>query len=68
MVWPVSNAVTLAEQFAEVATTDPLSALLLLVGAALTAFASGVFGLLAAGAVVGVLTPDRIGRAPPPRE
>jgi hypothetical protein len=47
------NTVGMVERFAEVATTDPISAFLLLVGAVLVAFSAGIFGVLTLGAVGG---------------
>lgn len=57
----VTQAVDIASLFRGVAATDPLSALLLLLGAVLTAGASAVLGLLALGAAVDLLLPDRVG-------
>lgn len=47
------NTAGFVEAFAEVAAVDPVSALLLAVGAVLVAFSGGVFGVLTLGAVVG---------------
>lgn len=53
--------------FGEVATTDPISVILLLFGAGITLFSSAFFGLLAAGAALDALSGDGgIGRSPPP--
>ena len=53
--------------FGEVATTDPLSAILLLFGAAITLFSSAFLGFLAAGAALDAVSGDGgIGRSPPP--
>ncbi len=41
MVWVIDNLVSLVQEFATVATADPLSAVLLALGAVLTAFAAG---------------------------
>lgn len=65
MVWPIDDVVTMGEQFQDVVATDPVSAVLVVIGASLVAAASGVFGYLTLGALVDLLTPDRIGRAPP---
>jgi hypothetical protein len=62
------NTVGMAERFAEVAATDPVSAFLLAVGALLVFFSAGVFGVLtlgAAGASIKRLLPTPGG--PPPR-
>jgi len=45
-------------EFAGVATHDPLSAVLLAVGAILTTVAIGYFSLLALGSIAAVLTPE----------
>jgi hypothetical protein len=45
------NTAGMVELFAEVATSDPLSALLVLVGALLVLFSAGFFGVLTLGAV-----------------
>jgi len=42
--------------FTDVATTDPISAVLVLIGTVLMAFSIGFFGLLTAGALVGGAT------------
>lgn len=44
--------------FAGVATTDPVSALLLLLGLVITAGSVGFFGLLALGAALDLATPS----------
>ncbi|QLD89361.1 hypothetical protein HWV07_10095 [Natronomonas salina] len=44
------NTVGMVDRFAEVAATDPLSAVLVLVGALLVAFSAGFFGVLTFGA------------------
>ena len=64
MVWVIDNLVTLVQQFTEVATSDPLSAVLLALGALLTAFASLFFGYLALGGFLDFLTPD-VSSGPP---
>ena len=63
MVWVIDNLVSLVQEFAAVATSDPLSAVLLALGAALTAFASLFFGFLVAGGLLDSLTPDAGGRS-----
>ena len=67
MVWVIDNLVTLGEQFAEVATADPLSVPLLVAGAAVMAVSVGGFGLLALGGLVNWVRPESSGRAPRPR-
>ena len=63
MVWVIDNLVSLVQEFATVATSDPLSAVLLALGAVLTAFASLFFGFLVAGGLLDFLTPDVGGRS-----
>lgn len=46
MAWPVDDLLGLVEYFTEVATTDPISGLLLALGGLLTAFSIGLFGYL----------------------
>ena len=53
--------------FGEVATTDPVSAILLLFGAAITLFSSAFLGFLTVGAAFDAVSGDGgIGRLPPP--
>lgn len=62
------NTVGMVDRFAEVAAADPLSAVLLVVGALLVAFSAGFFGVLtlgAAGASIKRLLPTAGG---PPRQ
>lgn len=64
---PVGNVEQLVEGFGQVAANgDPLSILLLIVGAVLTGLATGAFGLLAAGSVLSGLA--RSFSRQPPRE
>jgi hypothetical protein len=49
------NTVGAVEQFAEIASTDPLVAALLLSGAILTGFSVAVFGVATLGAIGGAL-------------
>ncbi len=58
MVWFIDNAVSLAENILTAASTDPLSAALVLVGGALVTLAAGGFGALALGALAEALVPD----------
>lgn len=62
------NTVGMVELFADVATTDPLVAVVLLLGALLVFFSAGVFGVLSVGAVLAAirrLVPE--GELHPPR-
>lgn len=52
----IESILQLPEKFATVATGSPEQAILLALGALITTFAAGVFGLLAAGAVVDLVT------------
>lgn len=54
----IDELATAGELFAEVATSDPLSAVLVLMGALLTAFASAVFGILAVGGLADWVSPS----------
>lgn len=55
----------LAEPFRTVATTDPISTLLLAIGAVLVAVSAGGFGVLALGGLLDAIVPDELGREPP---
>lgn len=61
----IDSIVAFPGEFADVAAHDPLSAVLLLLGAVLIVFSMGVFGYLTLGALVDLVTPDLSGRAPP---
>lgn len=61
----LSDLLRMPGEFADVAATDPLSALLLLVGALLVAVSMGAFGYLTLGALVDLVTPDVSARGPP---
>ncbi|NIB98386.1 hypothetical protein [Halobacterium sp. R2-5] len=58
MVWFIDNAVSLVENIATAASTDPLSAALVAVGGLIVALSAGGFGALTFGAVVESLVPD----------
>jgi len=60
----VGSIVEMGPRFADVALADPLSALLVVVGAVLVGVASAVLGVLAIGAVVDFLVPE-FSREPP---
>lgn len=62
------NTVGVVERFAEIATADPVSAVLIAIGALLVFFSAGFFGVLtlgAAGASIKRLLPTAGG---PPRQ
>ena len=61
----LNNVFELVSDFTRIATGDPLSAILLLFGAVFVLFSVGVFGYLAAGALVSGIIPENIGRRPP---
>jgi len=58
MVWFIDNVVSLAENIGVAATTDPLSAALVVAGALLVTFSAGAFGALTLGAVLESFVPD----------
>jgi len=62
MTPPIAQLTDLGSQFAGVAATDPLSAILLLLGAVLTLGSAGFVGLLALRAVVDPFVPKRVGQ------
>jgi len=68
MVWILDNIVKLGELFGDVATSDPISGVLLALGAVLTAFASVAFGYLSARGLADAIIPSQLGRAPPQRD
>ena len=46
------NTIGAVEQFADIAAADPISALLILVGALLVGFSAGLFGVVTVGALL----------------
>jgi len=54
----------LVDSFGTVATADPLSTLLLAVGAVVVGVSGGAFGLLALAGLLDAIVPDSLGRAP----
>lgn len=54
----VDSIVEMPDLFADVAAVDPLSALLLVVGALLVGVSVGVFGVLSLGAVLNLVSPE----------
>jgi len=58
MVWVIDNIVSLVENISTAATTDPISAVLVLFGAVFVVLAAGGFGALALGALAESLVPD----------
>lgn len=49
------NTIGAIEQFAAIASTDPIVAIILLVGSIITAVSIGIFGILTLGAVLGFI-------------
>ncbi|QLD85703.1 hypothetical protein HWV23_08185 [Natronomonas halophila] len=49
------NTVGIVEQFIEIASADPLSAILIAIGAVLIAISAGGFGVLTLGAVLSAI-------------
>jgi hypothetical protein len=64
----VDQPIELVERFTEVAMSDPLSAVLLTLGALLTGVTMAVGGGLVAGALLDAITPPRPGRTHPERD
>lgn len=60
----VSSVFELVDMFGVIATAEPLSAILLIVGGLVLAVSIGVFGVLTLGAVLDPLKPESLGRAP----
>lgn len=58
----VSQLTELGSLFSGVATGDPLSTVLVAVGAILTVGSLGFFGYLVLGAAASLVIPDRVGR------
>lgn len=58
MVWLIENVVSLVENFAVAAQTDPISALMFAFGALFIGAASAAFGALALGGLLSPLVPE----------
>lgn len=58
MVWVIDDAVSMGEHLATAGGVDPLSAVLVALGALLIAVSAGAFGALAFGGVLSALVPD----------
>lgn len=65
MVSIIENIVEMVDLFGNVATSGPLSAVLLALGAFFVIAPSVVFGYLAVGGLVDLVIPDSLGRSPP---
>ena len=62
----VQSILDMPGKFAEIAMADPISAVLILIGAALVGAASLVFGYLSLGAAASLVIRPGSGRSPPP--
>ena len=61
----VQSIVDMPGKFIDIAMADPLSAVLILIGAALVGAASAVFGYLSLGAAASLVIRPGSGRSPP---
>lgn len=64
----LGGAVELGGAFGDIAAVDPVSAVLLALGALVMLFVGALTGVMVLGAVGDLLIPDSLGRAPPRRE
>jgi len=62
----VQSILDMPGKFIEIAMADPISAVLILIGAALVGVSSAVFGYLSLGAAVSLFIRPGSGRSPPP--
>jgi urea transporter len=62
----VQSIIDMPGRFIDIALTDPISAVLILIGAALVGVSSAVFGYLSLGAAFSLVTRPGSGRSPPP--
>ena len=65
MVSILENLAEMVELFGNVATSGPLEAVLLALGALLVIGPSALMGYLAVGGLVDLVIPDSLGRSPP---
>ena len=65
MVSIIENLIKMADLFGNVATSGPISAVLVALGALLVIAPSAMLGYLAAGALVEFVIPDSLGQSPP---
>lgn len=61
----VDSIAEMGPAFLDVATRDPISAVLVAFGALFVFASVGAFGALTVGALVDAITPSRLGREPP---
>jgi len=62
----IQSVLDMPGRFLDIALSDPVSAVLILIGAALVGVASAVFGYLSLGAVASLFIGPGSGRSPPP--
>ena len=62
------NTVGLVERFAEIATTDPIAAAMLLSGVAFVTLSAGLFGVLTLGGIVSTIRRALPSGGAPPRQ
>ncbi|MXR22520.1 hypothetical protein [Halobacterium bonnevillei] len=58
MVWLLDDPVSMVENLVTAATTDPISAALVLFGGLFVTLSAGAFGVLALGGILDSLVPD----------
>jgi len=62
----VQSIIDMPGRFIDIALNDPISAVLILIGAVLVGAASAAFGYLSLGAALSLVTRPGSGRSPPP--
>lgn len=62
----VQSIIDMPGRFIDIALTDPISAVLILIGAAFVGVSSAVFGYLSLGAALSLVTRPGGGQSPPP--
>jgi hypothetical protein len=62
----IQSIIDMPGRFIDIALTDPISAVLILIGAVLVGAASAAFGYLSLGAALSLVTRPGSGRSPPP--
>lgn len=62
----VQSIIDMPGRFIDIALADPISAVLILIGAVLVGAASAAFGYLSLGAALSLVTRPGSGRSPPP--
>ena len=64
----IQSIIDMPGRFIEIALFDPLSAILILIGAVFVGVSSAVFGYLTVGAAVSLVMRPGSGQSPPPQE